>query len=696
MSRLKRIIPYVFLLSVPAVLSTPTALSAATEQPPNVLLVTLDTTRADRLGSYGDKAAETPALDRIATRGVPFQRVSSPAPLTLPAHASIFSGTLPRHHGVRDNTGFTLSSGVSTLAEAFAGHGYETAAFVSAAVVERGHGLERGFQHYDDHMHYGSREAFQYVERGASQVVDAALARIPELPEPWFVWVHFYDPHAPYIPPEPFRSRFAKDPYRGEIAFVDRELGRMLEAVRQRSSGAPVIVVAGDHGESLGDHGEETHGLFLYEAATRVPWLMEGPGIRAGRTVETRVSLIDLAPTLLDTLDLPPLGKTDGVSRLKEIAGKRTAKESVELEAFLPAFSYGLAPLRALIEKEYKYIEAPTPELYNLQDDPGERTNLALRETDRLRRMRKNLRQQTEDDEPVPRYIGQDAVEQRRRLASLGYLSGAAKATGVGRDPKDAIAAITEIERGRRAFYEGRTDEACERLERVLRGWPSMTPARLLLVRAHASAGRRTKAIAHARKAWDQQPGDPLIGFHLAGALSVEGAGDQDLREAASLYRRVLSANPRDIEAILDLEAIERRRNESAAADSVVLQALDLGLQDPTLFAHRAAIALRRSQPEQAVAWFRRAEDLAPCENGVARALGRMAEIAGDRDGMRSAWERAWHCRPDGPLAMQLGDSWSSAGHHEHADDWYRRVLEQVPADSDLATAARRKLERKR
>jgi len=262
------------ILAIAGLPAIPALLAAAPGQEPatvpSVLLITLDTTRADHIGCYGAKNAATPNLDRLAAGGVLFGNALSPAPLTLPSHTSLFSGQVPRLHGARDNLNFTVDRSIPLLAERLSSAGWSTGAWVGSVVLDRSTGLDRGFERYDDTVRIGERTAFDYRERAAGHVVDGVLKDLPGFNPPFFLWVHLFDPHLPYVPPEPFRSRFRGRPYDGEIAYMDHEIGRLLGAVK-RKSGPLLVVVAGDHGESLGEHDEDGHGVFVYNATQRVP-----------------------------------------------------------------------------------------------------------------------------------------------------------------------------------------------------------------------------------------------------------------------------------------------------------------------------------------------------------------------------------------------------------------------------------------
>src|SRR3954449_8003228 len=351
---------------------------------PNVLLVTIDTLRADHVGCYGYTNASTPTIDALAKRGVRFETAVAHVPLTGPSHASILTGQIPPGHGFRNNSGFTLSPQVKTAAEDFRQTGYRTAAFVSGFPLDRRFGFDRRFETYDDHLPKGNdRRRTPYVERFADGTTDAALrwlaAEGPSArPAPWFLWVHYYDPHAPYEPPADLAERYREAPYDGEIAFVDRQLARLFQALDAgNETSRTIVAVTADHGESLGEHGEGTHGIFLYDATLRVPWIMAGPQIAAGRVSRTIARSIDVLPTLLDYAGLGQPSDVDGRSLRPAGGGVAMSDAPSYAESLYPEMELGWAPLHAWRPAGFKFIKAPHPELYDLQNDPSEKSNRA-------------------------------------------------------------------------------------------------------------------------------------------------------------------------------------------------------------------------------------------------------------------------------------------------------------------------------
>jgi choline-sulfatase len=388
--------------------------------PIGVVMITLDTTRADRLSAYGFMDASMPHLDRLAREGVVFDRAVTPAPLTLPAHASLFTGLYPHHHGVRDNADRPLAASFTTLAETLRSHGFHTSAFVGSVVLASDRGLSQGFEKYGD-VPAGIPDTPGARQRRADSVIDDAIEWLEECGRaPFFTWAHLYDPHLPYDPPEPFRSRYP-DSYVGEIAYADAQLGRLIETLERRNLlDRTVVIVAGDHGESLGEHGERDHGRLLYEGVLRVPLIARVPGV-AARRVPSIVRLIDVMPTLLDLLDLPAPA-ADGVSLTGSIEGR----DDLELEALSESMypvRFGLRPTRSIRDGRFKLIDSSPPELYDLERDPFERRNLYKNRPALARGLMERIRGAEGSVRAVPS-LSAPLAELRERLAALGYASG--------------------------------------------------------------------------------------------------------------------------------------------------------------------------------------------------------------------------------------------------------------------------------
>ena len=436
----------------------------AAEKKPNILLITLDTVRADYLSCNGSKKVRTPHLDRLARGGVNFTRARTSVPLTLPAHASIMTGNYPPVHGVRDNGTYRLPGEQLTLAEILDGQGYETAAFVGAFVLDRHFGLAQGFDVYDE-GNWGNIAGLENLaaERSADAVHDAFSSWLKGRTggRPFFAWVHLYDPHAPYTPPEPFRKIYAGDPYAGEVAYTDAVVGKIIEDLEtQKLLGSTLVAVVGDHGEGLGEHGERTHSLLIYNSTIHVPMLLYFPGlIPPGTTVEHLTRTIDLAPTILDYLGVSQtVGQ--GTSLRPLVDGKGRDEEILAYsESLYPSLNLGWSELRALETGEHRFILAPRPELYDLAEDPGERENRFDSNPTVAGRLERSLETLMESMGPS---IGQaeQAVDPQTEemLRSLGYISTDHSPSRGGStvvDPKDRLELWNDVQTGLFAFSQG-------------------------------------------------------------------------------------------------------------------------------------------------------------------------------------------------------------------------------------------------
>jgi arylsulfatase A-like enzyme/Tfp pilus assembly protein PilF len=525
---------------------------------PSILLVTLDTTRADAIGPEAE-AVETPAFDALAARGRRFRRAYATAPETLPSHASMMTGLLPAGHGVRQNAQ-PLAAGLPLAAERLRGAGYSTAAFVSAFVLARRFGLARGFDAYDDAMPAG------LAERTSAETADRTLAFLAAQPRrPLFLWVHFFDPHAPYEPPEPFRARHRDRPYHGEVAAMDAQLARVVSAFETWAGGAAAIVVAGDHGEGLGDHGERQHGILLYEATMRVPLALAGPGVAPGID-DTPVSVRRVHHTLLDW------------ARVASTDSLRAPRPEVVLgEAMKPFLAYGWQPQVMAVDGRHKAIFAGRIEAYDLAADPGEGTDIAGR-AELSRPLRDALRAY-----PPPR-PGASAAghalgeEERRQLASLGYVSGGA-APVVRADaprPADMTALFDDLEKASALFVGQRYAAAIPLLRRIRARDPGNLDAALRLATAHSARGQDAEAEAAFDAAAELAPDSEDVRTYRA----LHYARGRQWARATPLLERIVAESPDRLPALEALAGIRQR--EGRLDEAIALRRRVHALRDPS------------------------------------------------------------------------------------------------------------------
>jgi Flp pilus assembly protein TadD len=493
--------------------------------PPSVLLVTVDTLRADRVGAFGDALARTPHMDALARAGVSFTRAFTPVPLTLPAHVSLMTGLLPPQHGVRGN-GMALGAGPATLAETLKARGLETAAFVGGFPLERRFGLARGFDAYDDAFGRPAGIHFDFAERRADAVVAAAIGWFAGRAGPVFVWVHVFDPHAPYDPPPEFRG---DDPYRGEIAFADQALGRLLAAWDERP-GPSFVALASDHGEAFGEHGEESHSLFVYDTTLRVPLVVRGPGLAAGKKIDTAVGLSDVAATIAARVAGP--GSTEGKPALpgRDLLDDTLAPVPLYAETLAPRLDFGWSDLRSLRHGRFKYVRAPRPELYDVEADPGETRDLSAREVQARERLADALDAMLKRLGDAQTRTGAD-TEAAEKLRALGYVQGPG-GKGSGADPKDKIDVALRIARATGPFAS--QDEAARVYRDIAARDPENPLVNLRLADALLRAGHPREAIAPFRRIVDGEPRTVDAHVGLATAYLQLGRSDD--------ARRVLEA----------------------------------------------------------------------------------------------------------------------------------------------------------
>ncbi len=630
-------------------------MSCGKAPPRGLLLVSIDTCRADRIGCYGG-AVETATLDALAARGVRFADVSAPTPLTAPSHASLLTGLYPDRHGVRDNGAARLPAEAQTLAEILAGHGWHTGAFVSAFPLDRRFGLDQGFAEYDDRLTGSAaredgldrtgRDAASrlfYDEREASAVADAALPWLEEArrgERPWFAWVHFFDPHAAYRPPARFALRYGPDSYEGEIAYVDEQIARLLAAA---PGGDVTVAVVADHGEALGEHGEASHGLFVYEGVIRVPWILAGPGVPAARTVEAPASLVDVAPTLLELLGYEPPPDADGESFVPLLDGEGADVAPVFGECLWPLLHHGWAPLRFVRRGPWKLIDAPTPELYDVAADPAESRNLASARPDVFAELMAELdRHAARGGALAPEGITLDEAS-RERLERLGYVGERSAPpppdpwSAGGRDPKEMVDFFNRLQKVPTLFLEGKLDEAQAELDALHAMDPGNHDVVLKLGLLARIRERWEDARRWALEAVRLAPADPESRMRLAFALVRLG----DREGAREQYREVIARRPDDADAWALLGSLFSEDALHADALLAYDRAVELAPQDAGLHAARAGALADAGRVDAALAAYDRAlaldAKLAAAVNGKALLLSREGRPRDAADVLRAA-----------------------------------------------------------
>jgi arylsulfatase A-like enzyme/Flp pilus assembly protein TadD len=522
---------------------------------PNLVLVTIDTLRADRLGCYSNSHIETPNLDRIAKQGVVFENAVTHTPLTAPSHASIFTGLYPTVHGVRDTGGFVLKTSHPTLAEILRRQGWNTAAFVGSSVLKAHFGFNQGFDVYEDEMPRPGpdRIAADYVERRAGEVVDKAIAWLgSQSGGPFFLWVHVFDPHSPYDPPSPFRERYSGRAYEGEVAYTDQELGRLFAAVETRSLPENTLVaVLSDHGESLSEHGEYTHGVFLYDSTLRIAFLLAGPGVPKGLRVKQQARAIDVLQTLLDLMAIQAPPGVQGTSLVPALRGKRMPESPAYIETLYPKLNMRWAELRGIRTDRWKYIRAPKPELYDLLRDPAETNNIIGNHSAEVQQLEVNLKVLATDAEKV-----QTTMADPRTLAqlkSLGYLGGSSAQeytlTGKGIDPKDRFDVLKSLYLAVSPDAGSPASERVPLLRKALAEDPANPTIYYHLGNEYGRAGRAADAL----NLYQDGLRNGVTNAWLFSRLAYLSLQRGNKNEAIGYFERAAQLNPSDNESLNDL-----------------------------------------------------------------------------------------------------------------------------------------------
>lgn len=578
---------------------------------PNLLLVTLDTTRADRLGAYGHGAAETPRLDALAAKGIRFERAYAHAPLTLPTHASLFTGVFPPEHGIHDNGRLALGPELTTLAEIFQAKGFRTGAFVSAIALDGSFGLDRGFDVYDDDLGEARAPGQRVLDRPATQVVDATLAWLAEDTGPFFAWAHFYDPHADYAPPSDFAL---DDPYDGEIAYVDAQLGRLLGWLEaQGLTRNTLIVVVADHGESLGEKGEHTHASLIYEGTQHIPWIMVLPErIPAGAIARDLVQQVDLLPTLMELYDWSSPDQVSGQSLGPLLRGEALDARPVYIESEYCALNFGWSSLRGLLHDKWKYIEAPSPELYDLSIDPDESRNLAASEPQVLKDLARRLDELTNSMRSYAAADVELGAGMSEGLSDLGYVQGSTEsgeaASGSTINPIERIEYLELYHLAVGFANHGEFAAMIEPLERVVTACPESAGFRSLLGDAYRRLQRFDEAREQLDEALELVPGYDPAHFYLGALHETQGAVD----DALASYRENVRLRPEYVPARQAIARLLAGKGDIAGAVAQYEEIVELDPNNAQHWIARAELEGRRSGSQARRSALERALDLAP------------------------------------------------------------------------------------
>jgi choline-sulfatase len=613
--------------------------AAQTSEKPalNLVLITIDTLRADHLGCYGYKQIKTPNIDGLAADGVRFEHAFTPVPVTLPSHSAMLTGTYPMLSGMHDFSGNKLSPQQPTLAAVLKQAGYATGAVIGAAVLDSRFGLNQGFDFYYDHFDFNRLDEtnLDEMERPGNVVADLALEWLGKNSQKkFFLWMHLYDPHYPYRPPEPYSREYAAQPYDGEIAFADEQVGRLLRFLKEKGLYQnTMIVLTGDHGESLGEHGEKTHGFFIYNATMRVPMIIRLPDKSSVQTISDPVSTVDLMPTMLSAAGVEVPAQVQGTSLLPALQGKPADHDrNLYGETFLPRLHFNWSELRGTENTKYHFIAAPRPELYDLAKDPGEVHNLLPEKKAVAEEMRAKLAALIREYS-----AGQELAEKTgldpalmERLKSLGYagFSGGSDLTITNRDlpdPKDRVATYELITDAIADSQHGRYPESIEKLKTVIKTEPKSVPAHYLQGLNYYRSKMFPEAVDELQKAVGLSPDYSLAVFNLGMAQAHAGQIDP----AIVSLQRALQLDATNFEAAFNLGVAYLQKKQLEPAAQAFRQSV--AINPDFARGHRALgeTLMYQGKLDEAIAELRRAVELAPEEPGMHESLARALSAKG-------------------------------------------------------------------
>jgi arylsulfatase A-like enzyme/Tfp pilus assembly protein PilF len=637
---------------VVAVVATVTTCARFTGSPSSetpVILISIDTLRSDHLPPYGYDRVSTPHLDALRADSILYERAYSHCPLTLPSHATMFTGLLPSANGVRDNVGYRIDAKVPTLAELLKRNGYATGAAISAFVLRRETGMGRGFDFYDDDVEaIGKGDVIGHVQRAGNETFAAAEQWLDKVEKtPFFLFVHLYEPHTPYTPPEPYRSQYRNAPYDGEIAHVDAILGNFLESLKRRGVyDKALIVVLSDHGEGLNEHGEEEHGIFLYREALQVPLLVKLPKSRkGGESVKAPVQLVDVFPTILEQT-ATPLAKHDRTARSLIGMADDAPPRPIYAESYYPRLHFGWSDLHSLIDGNRHYIRAPIPELYDLASDPAEKQN-------RLPDDRRNYVQMRTAIEPFVKAASAPAAvdpEEAAKLAALGYVGSSAAAAEDGElpDPKTTVQVFQQIRQAYTWFRAEKFDQALPLTEQLLRDNDKIVDLWDLKSKILTKLGRTRDAIAAARDGLKRQPNAvPLLMTVANHSIAVK-----ELDQAQAHAELLMKSEPSRAREILARIALERGDVKKAREEA---QASVQNSHDPTPGYLTLGLIAKK-------------------ENDFAGALKYLDQAAGAVKN---------HKKPPAALHFNRGDVLARLGRNAEAEQEFRKEIAAYPENPE-------------
>jgi len=651
----------------------------------NFLLITIDTLRPDRLSCYSSEHLKTPNIDGLAEKGVLFLKAFAHTPTTLPSHTNILLGTTPLYHGVHDNSNFVVREEFLNLGGHLKSHGYSTAAFVGAFPLDSRFGLTRGFDVYDDNYGSTSSQEFSYIERRAEVVVERALNWLADQNTPWFLWIHCFDPHQRYGPPEPFKTQYKNHPYNGEVAYVDFTLGKLFAYLEENDLNDNTLTIfTGDHGESLGQHEESTHGYFGYNSTIWVPLIISFPGIKQGQ-IGQNVSHVDIFPTVCDVLGLEKPSYLHGVSLLPAINGKKLANRAIYFESLYPYYSRGWAPLKGIIQGDEKFIDSPIPEFYDLEKDFDETKNLA--ETKKLDKYRDRLTKLIEEQSSAGKVDSKQKIdrETREKLQSLGYVSTLSTTRKKAFTPKDDLKVLLpyqdKLMKAMGSYHKGKIDEAIVLLKDIVAEREDFNLAYTYLATLYKEQNKLREAVEILRKGFENNPSSYQIIISFGLFLTEVRQYDA----AVEILEKGLALIDYDPELWNYLGVAYWRKGNFEKALDAYERALSLDYNYAIVFNNLGSLYLslflttgELKARQKAIRNFKKAIELDPDYPSPYNGLGGAYRNAGNIEGAIYCWEKAVELKPDFSFPLyNLGLAYLAKGDKAQALSYFAKYKEK-------------------
>ena len=651
----------------------------------NIIVITIDTLRWDYVSIYGQGYAQTPKLDRLAEEGILFKSCVAQIPLTLPSHTTILSGTYPLYHHVIDNSGIQVPNQLQLISEILRNHGFSTSAFIGSYVLHRKTGMNQGFEYYADEFEVKDKIfSPESLQKSSDEVLAEAKEWLTKNKKnKFFTWIHLFDPHSPYTPPSPYKERYPSNPYRGEVEYVDNQLGQFIVFLKNEGLyDQTLIIVTSDHGEGLGDHGEKEHGFFLYESTVRVPLILRAPFDFPVKYVVQIVEHVDIVPTILDLLDMPIPENCQGVSFFNLMINRKRNKSNIAFsETYYPRLHFGWSELKAFYRKNWKYIQAPREELYDLSQDIDEKANLALADASEREKMNTDMERFIKEKSANPlssKKAGQLDKRDIDRLASLGYLTSVVDMRGKKdlHDPKDKIQIVNDLERAKKQFGNQQYDQAINLIKSILETDPEVIYAHHLLGNCYFQKKIYSAALENYRYVLKRQPDWIVAMYDVIDCLYKMGNYGAAVEET----KKFLQAFPNDYILLEKLAGLYHALEEYDKSMDVLEILNQMDKTNTEILSLIVDICIKQRKYDVSSKYVEHALEIHPRLRRAHFLLGRIESAQGHSQKAIDLYKKELAIHPHDPeVYFYLAEELRINGNFPEANIYYRKTIELDP-----------------